>query len=59
MLEFWNLGSDKYLRELRDLGVIKSANEFPHGQRARYWADDVLKLYPAKKETPQPTNNTL
>lgn len=46
LLEFWNLGSRRYFCDMRECGVLVSANGFPHGQRARYAARDVLRLYP-------------
>lgn len=46
IVSFWGLGTERYVRELRDCGLLVSVNEWPSGQRARYASEDVLRLYP-------------
>lgn len=49
VLEFWNLGSREYARDLRAIGLLRSVNEWEDGQRARYAAQAVLDLWPVKR----------
>ena len=46
LLRHWNLGGFRYANDLREVGLIRSCNDFPHGQRARYRTECILKLYP-------------
>jgi hypothetical protein len=49
LTRFWNLGGRHYLEDLRATGTLRSANEWPDGQRARYETKAVLALYPVSR----------
>lgn len=44
---YWNLGTRRYVDDLRACGVLSSVTPFPSGRRARYDTAAVLRLYDA------------
>ncbi len=48
VVKFWNIGGERWLRDLRSLGILVSVNEFPDGPRARYSSADLLEQFPKR-----------